>query len=131
LQITMTAPVTTAESGANDVRIEFDDLVELIARILVRHGASAFVAAVLANNCASAERDGSRSHGIFRVQGYVSTLQSGWVDGHAEPQVEERAGAFLAVDAKNGFAQPAVELVRPMLVARARTFGIALAAIRD
>lgn len=127
----MTVPVTAAQSGEDRVCITFDDLVGLIARILARHGASECVAAVLAKNCASAERDGSRSHGIFRVPGYVSTLRSGWVDGHAEPQVEERAGAFLAVDAKNGFAQPALELVQPMLAARARTFGIALAAIRE
>jgi LDH2 family malate/lactate/ureidoglycolate dehydrogenase len=36
---------------------------------------SADVARVLAQNCAGAERDGAHSHGVFRIPGYVSTLQ--------------------------------------------------------
>jgi delta1-piperideine-2-carboxylate reductase len=72
-------------------RLPFSDLEALLARIFQRHGTSGEVAAVLATNCASAQRDGADSHGIFRIPAYLSTLASGWVDGRAIPRVEEVA----------------------------------------
>lgn len=112
------------------VRLPFEDLVVLLERIFVRHGVSCANARVLAENCAFCERDGSFSHGIFRIPGYVSSLKSGWVDGAAVPIVEDTGGAFIRVDAKNGFAQPALAAARPFLVDRARRHGIALLAVR-
>lgn len=97
----------------------------------LRHGTSAEVAAVLANNCAGAERDGAHSHGVFRIPGYVSTLKSGWVNGQAVPVVEDVASGFVRVDAQNGFAQPALAAGRALLVEKARSAGIAVMAIRN
>ena len=111
--------------------IPFDQLRGTLARIFERHGTSAEVAAVLADNCASAERDGSHSHGVFRIPGYLSTLASGWVDGRAVPRVHDAAPGYLAVDAGNGFAQPAYMAAYGALVAKARANGIALLAIRN
>ncbi|HCY61881.1 MAG TPA: lactate dehydrogenase [Oxalobacteraceae bacterium] len=111
--------------------LSFAELSALLARIFERHGTSAEVAAILANNCASAQRDGSDSHGIFRIPGYVSTLASGWVDGKAVPQVTDAAPGFVTVDAKNGFAQPALAAARALLLEKARANGIALLAIHN
>ncbi len=69
--------------------------------------------------------------GYFRIPGYVSTLDSGWVNGKAVPVVEDVASGFVAVDAGNGFAQPALAAARPLLVAKARSAGIAILAIRN
>ncbi|RUP85664.1 aminotransferase class V-fold PLP-dependent enzyme, partial [Corynebacterium propinquum] len=102
------------------VRIGFAELVALLHRVFVLHGTSPQVAATLARNCAGAERDGAHSHGIFRIPGYVSTLASGWVNGKAEPVVTDVASGFVRVDAGNGFAQPALEAARPLLVEKAR-----------
>ncbi|MDH0630960.1 Ldh family oxidoreductase [Pseudomonas mosselii] len=113
------------------VRVPFNELRALLQSIFERHGCSAAVAAVLAHNCASAQRDGAHSHGVFRIPGYVSTLASGWVDGRAEPQVTDLAPAYLRVDAKGGFAQPALAAARPLLVEKARTAGIAVLAIHN
>ena len=109
----------------------FSELVALLTHIFIRHGTSAEVAAVLADNCARAERDGAHSHGVFRIPGYVSTLNSGWVDGRAVPQVEDVASGFVRVDAGNGFAQPALAAARSLLVEKARSAGIAVLAIRN
>lgn len=103
--------------------ISFESLTELLHRIFLVHGTSAAVADVLALNCASAERDGATSHGVFRMPAYVSTLRSGWVDGHAIPVVEDAAAAFVRVDARNGFAQPALALAAPLAMAKARDAG--------
>jgi delta1-piperideine-2-carboxylate reductase len=116
---------------ADTVRLPFPELVELLQRIFERHGTSAQVAACLAENCASAQRDGADSHGVFRIPGYVASLASGWVDGHADPRVEDAAAAFIRVDAGGGFAQPALAVARPLLAAKARDAGIALLAIRN
>ncbi len=111
--------------------IPFDTLRTTLTRIFERHGTSPAVAAVLADNCASAERDGAHSHGVFRIPGYLSTLASGWVDGHAVPRVRDMAPGFLSVDACNGFAQPAYMMAYDALVAKARGNGIALLAIHN
>ncbi|KNX77891.1 lactate dehydrogenase, partial [Pseudomonas sp. 250J] len=113
------------------VRVPFNELQALLQSIFERHGCSAAVAAVLAHNCASAQRDGAHSHGVFRIPGYVSTLASGWVDGRAEPQVSDLAPAYVRVDAKGGFAQPALAAARPLLVEKARRAGIAVLAIHN
>ena len=113
------------------VRVPFNELRALLQSIFERHGCSAAVAAVLAHNCASAQRDGAHSHGVFRIPGYVSTLASGWVDGRAEPKVTDLAPAYLRVDAKGGFAQPALAAARPLLVEKARTAGIAVLATHN
>ncbi|MBI6567772.1 Ldh family oxidoreductase [Pseudomonas synxantha] len=111
--------------------IPFTELVTLLQQVFVRHGTSPEVALVLAHNCASAERDGAHSHGVFRIPGYVSTLGSGWVNGKAVPVVEDVASGFVRVDADNGFAQPALAAARSLLVEKARSAGIALLAIRN
>lgn len=118
-------------TGVTPVRMPFAELQALLQGIFERHGCAERVATVLAHNCASAQRDGAHSHGVFRVPGYVSTLASGWVDGHAQPQVEDVAPAFVRVDARGGFAQPALAAARPLLVEKVRSAGIAVLAIHN
>ncbi|WP_339470851.1 Ldh family oxidoreductase [Pseudomonas sp. EL_65y_Pfl1_R83] len=125
----MSTPSKVVESS--NVSISFTALVALLQQVFERHGTSPEVAAILAHNCASAERDGAHSHGIFRIPGYLSTLASGWVDGRAVPQVTDVASGFVRVDAANGFAQPALEAARALLVEKARSAGIALMAIHN
>lgn len=108
-----------------------DALRAVVQQILVRNGCRAEVAAILAANCVAAERDGSVSHGLFRVDGYVSTLRSGWVDGAAVPVVEDRAPGCLMVDAANGFTQVALAAARPAFVQKIRDNGIAMLGIRN
>ncbi|MDB5983036.1 MAG: malate/L-lactate dehydrogenase [Pseudomonas sp.] len=126
----MSASSDTA-AQAEPQSISFTDLVELLRQVFERNGTSPEVAAVLANNCASAQRDGSHSHGIFRIAGYVSTLASGWVNGKAVPKVEDVGAAFIRVDAGGGFAQPALAAARALLVEKAKSAGIAVLAIRN
>jgi len=107
------------------------ELQALLQRIFERHGTSEDVAAILARNVAEAQRDGADSHGVFRMPGYVSTLASGWVDGHAVPVVTDAAPSFISVDARNGFAHPAHQAARALLLEKVRAQGIALLAIHD
>jgi delta1-piperideine-2-carboxylate reductase len=112
------------------IHLAYDDLVDLLQRIFVKHGVSGINAKILAENCAACERDGSLSHGIFRMAGYVSSLNSGWVDGKAVPEVEDVGPAFIRVDAKGGFTQPAFFAARPLLIEKVKENGVAVLAIR-
>jgi delta1-piperideine-2-carboxylate reductase len=111
--------------------ISFEDLSDLLARVLERHGTRPDIARIIGENCAMCERDGSASHGIFRIKGYLGSLTSGWVDGRATPRIEDVAPAFCRVDASNGFAQSALAQVRTLALDKAKTNGAAVVAIRN
>ena len=113
------------------VRTTFEDLAELLKTIFVVSGASEPNADILARNCAACERDGSVSHGVFRIPGYVASLKSGWVDGKACPAIEQSAPSMLRVDARNGFAQVAWAKAIPATLQMARQSGAVVVAIRD
>lgn len=117
--------------GTETVRVGFAELVVLLKAIFERHGAPENVAAILAANCASAERDGAHSHGVFRMASYAATLTSGYVDLHARPEVTDASPSLLRVDARNGFAQVALAAAMDPALAKARATGICLVVIRD
>jgi len=123
--------MSSPRDSAHTQTISFSELTQLLTQVFVRNGTSPEVAAVLAENCASAERDGSHSHGIFRIKGYLSSLAAGWVNEHAVPKVEDVGAAFVRVDAGGGFAQPAMQAAKSLLIEKARTAGIAILAIRN
>lgn len=115
----------------SDLFLSYHDMRSALAGVFEANSCSAAVAATLAANCAAAERDGSHSHGLFRMAGYVSTLRSGWVDGRAEPAVEDAAPGFVRVDARNGFTLPAHAKARARVIEKALANGVAVLAIRD
>ena len=113
------------------VRKDFDELTELLKDVFIRNGTSAFVADILATNCAGCERDGALSHGIFRMPGYVASLKTGWVDGQAEPEVEAVSPSFIRIDARNGFAQPALAAAAGAIDEAIERTGVVVVAIRN
>ena len=69
-------------------------------------------------------------HGLSRVAGYAAQLQAGKIEGHAQPKRSVPAPAPLRIDAKGGFAYPALDLGHRLLCRALRTeTGIAAAAI--
>jgi len=111
--------------------VSVDELNALITKVLVRHGVSHENAGPVADSIVACERDGTASHGLLRLPGYVATLKSGWVDGRAVPVVEDAAPGLVATNAANGFAQPALGASASLLRDKAKQQGIAVAAIRD
>src|SRR3954471_19165321 len=107
------------------------ELTDLVIRVFLRHGVAAENAGPLAETVVAAERDGTLSHGLLRLPGYVATLKSGWVDGRAVPVVIDAAPGLVATDARNGFAQPALQASASLLRDKARRQGIAAVAIHD
>jgi delta1-piperideine-2-carboxylate reductase len=80
----------------------------------------------LVRTVVNAERDGSLSHGLFRVPGYVASLRSGKVNGKARPSVSQRSPATVNVDGDNGFAPLALEIGVPVLADAAKKLGVSV-----
>jgi LDH2 family malate/lactate/ureidoglycolate dehydrogenase len=76
-----------------------------------------------------AEADECRSHGLYRIAGYVNSIRSGRVRAHAVPSVRMPTPGTVLVDGDLGFAPAAANAGRPDLVAAARRNGIAAMAL--
>jgi delta1-piperideine-2-carboxylate reductase len=113
------------------INLRPEALENLVARVLAANGMSGDNARIVAAVVAAAERDGARSHGLFRIPGYIGTLRSGWVNGNSVPDVKDAAPGVVATDADNGYSQVALAASRPLLLEKARRNGIALLAIRN
>jgi delta1-piperideine-2-carboxylate reductase len=102
------------------------DIDALAKDTLMSFGADSENAGAVANIISRAERDGCVSHGLFRLPGYVATLKSGKVDGHARPTVETPFSAVVRVDGHNCFAPMAVSTGQSALIEAANNCGIAV-----
>jgi len=103
---------------------------DLVAAALVRCRTSADNARIVAAALVAAEADGLKGHGLSRVPTYAAQAKVGKVDGFARPSSRRQRPGILAVDAADGFAFPALDLVVRELPAVAREQGVAAAPIR-
>ena len=113
-------------------RLSIGELHSLCLRALRAHGLREPSARLVAESITSAEASGCHSHGVFRLQGYCEALETGRVDGRAEPVLESLAGtATVRVNAQGSFAPAALDLAVPALASAARQHGVAACAVRD
>ncbi len=63
----------------------------------------------MARALVKADADGIPSHGVSRLPAYADQAKAGKVDGFATPDVTTPKSASIRVDAKSGFAYPAIE----------------------
>lgn len=113
------------------VALDLEDIHDLVVSVLRANGCDNENAQAVARTIAAAERDGSASHGLFRIPGYVAALRNGRVQGGAKPTIDQVTPAFLRVDGDGGFAPLALELGLPALATAAKTLGVAVMTITD
>jgi len=106
--------------------LSLDEIYQLAFDCLTKAGADQANADAVANTVMRAERDGSASHGLFRIPGYVATLLSGKVNGKADPQPEQVTPAFVRCHGQNGHAPLAINRSVEMLAESALTCGVAV-----
>ena len=114
-----------------DVRLQLDGLRALIVEILVAHDTARGNAEQVAQALVAAEADGQKGHGASRVPSYAAQARSGKVDGHAAPKAIRLGGSASVVDARDGFAYPAVALAQQTLRAALADSPLAAVAIRN
>lgn len=90
------------------MKLTIEAIEDLAAGALAAAGTEERNARCVARALAAAEADGLASHGLSRVPFYADQARSGKVDGRADPVVEVVAAAAVAVDARDGFAYPAI-----------------------
>ena len=90
--------------SSKTTELSLDEIFNLAKTALLNNGANEENADAVAATVTNAERDGSVSHGLFRIPGYIKALQSKKVDGSAKPEIEEVTPTILRCDAQNGFA---------------------------
>jgi delta1-piperideine-2-carboxylate reductase len=113
------------------VKVGIAELTGLVGRALRYGGLSPRNTALVAEVIVAAERDGSRSHGLQRLPGYLSSLASGWVDGKARPTITSPGPGLIHANARNGFAQIALAKANNALRKAAERNGVALLGIQD
>jgi (2R)-3-sulfolactate dehydrogenase (NADP+) len=94
------------------------------------HGATVDNARPVAQAIARAEADGNRVCGLYYLPIFCRHLAIGKIDGRAVPEVTTR-GATVTVDARSGFAHPAIAAGMPALIDAARLSGIGAMAVRN
>lgn len=107
------------------------DLEGRIEAIFLRAGMSQTQARPIARVIAAGERDGCKSHGVFRVEVVLKTLKAGKVRGDAEPSLVAAEGAVVRVNGQGGFANAAFALGLPKLAETAGRQGLAALVIND
>lgn len=108
-----------------------EDIHDLAYGCLRNAGCDDPNAAAVARTIAEAERNGSTSHGLFRLPGYLASLASGKVNGHAVPREEHVTASAIRLDGDRGFAPLAIEYGTPLLADAASSSGVAVLLIRN
>jgi (2R)-3-sulfolactate dehydrogenase (NADP+) len=112
-------------------RVALADLEALIAAALAAAGTSEANAVCVARALVRAEAEGLSSHGAARAPAYADQVRSGKVDGGAIPDVARPKPGLIRVDAKTGFAFPALATGVEAGAAAARETGCAWVAVSN
>jgi len=117
---------------SNDtVTLSLSDVHDLALRVLQHHGLSDRHAQAIARVVTAGQRDECHSHGLYRLLTVVRTLRQGKVSRDAEPVVQDRTPALVAVDAQHAFSPLAFEVGSQILTEKARQVGMAALVINN
>ena len=81
--------------------LTLDEIFELAKKTLLSNACDEETATILADLIMKAERDGSLSHGLFRLPAYVSGLKSGKINAKARPEVKKISPSVIKVLGNN------------------------------
>jgi LDH2 family malate/lactate/ureidoglycolate dehydrogenase len=97
--------------------------------IFTAAGATAAIAATVADALVLANLLGHDSHGVMRIPSYVQQIKRGRLQPAAEPVVAQQRGATALVDGRSGFGQVAGRFATDQVVALAKEYGAAAAGV--
>ena len=113
------------------ISLSLDEIYNLSKKTLLANGCDEETANILADLITKAERDGSLSHGLFRLPSYVSGLKSGKINGKARPEIIKISPSVIKVLGNNCLATIVLNKSIPELVKAAKMNGIAVLAITN
>ena len=113
------------------ISLTLDEIFDLSKKTLLANGCDAETASILSDLIMKAERDGSLSHGVFRLPAYVSGLKSGKINGKGKPEVKIISPSVIRVLGNNCLAPVVLNKGVPELIKAAKENGIAVLAITN
>jgi LDH2 family malate/lactate/ureidoglycolate dehydrogenase len=108
-----------------------DTVRDFVARILGGAGVDRHDAAIVAESLVLAELRGQSSHGLARLETYVKRVQAGLIAKRSSPTVVYDAPALRIYDANYAFGHVVGRQVMDDCIQRARSQGVAAAAVRN
>ena len=115
----------------NTISISLEEIYALAKKILLFNGCDEENANILSDTIMRAERDGSLSHGLFRLPAYVAALKSKKVNGKARPEVKKISPSVIKVLGNSAFAPMVLKVGLPELIKLAKETGVAVLAITN
>tara|TARA_B110000003_G_scaffold268374_1_gene297792 strand:- start:3176 stop:4183 length:1008 start_codon:yes stop_codon:yes gene_type:complete len=109
----------------NKITLNIVEARSLIWNALVGSGTSPENAEYFTEAILDTELSGLEGHGFYWLQYYCAHLRSDKVDGKAVPYVEQVSETSFRVNAKHGFAHPAIEAGFQRLIPAAKKHGVA------
>ena len=113
------------------ISLSLDEIYNLSKKTLLANGCDEETANILADLITKAERDGSLSHGLFRLPSYVSGLKSGKINGKARPEIIKISPSVIKVLGNNCLVPMVLNKSIPELVKAAKENGVAVLAINN
>ena len=111
--------------------LTLDEIYALAKKTLLMNGCDELNAEAVAKTVTYAERDGSVSHGLFRIPGYIAALKSKKVKGDSRPTTDYLTQNTIRVNGDYGFAPLAIQVGVPALVEIANKHGVGVLAINN
>mgnify|MGYP001281554859 CR=1 FL=1 len=105
------------------VSLTLDEIFELAKKTLLANGCDDETASILSDLIRNAERDGSVSHGLFRLPAYVTGLKSGKINGKGKPEVKKISSSVIKVEGNNCLAPVVLNKGVPELIKAAKEIG--------
>jgi len=115
----------------NTTKLTLDEIYKLALKTLKLNGCDDFNAEAVANTVTNAERDGSISHGLFRIPGYVASLKSKKVKGNSKPYNSFLTQNAICVEGDYGFAPVAIQTGIPALIETTNKHGVGVLTIKN
>ena len=113
------------------VSLTLDEIFDLAKKTLLANGCDEETSSILSDLLMKAERDGSLSHGLFRLPAYVSGLKSGKINGKGKPEVKKISESVIKVLGNNCLAPIVLNKGLPELIKAAKEKGVAVLAINN
>jgi len=111
--------------------LSLKEIYDLAKKTLLFNGCDEENANILSDTIMRAERDGSLSHGLFRLPAYVASLKSKKVNGKARPEVKKISPSVIKVLGNNCLAPMVLNKGLPELIKTAKENGVAVLAINN
>jgi LDH2 family malate/lactate/ureidoglycolate dehydrogenase len=119
-----------SDDFAPAARVAESDLQGFTARVLRHVGMREADAATVAAVLVASDVRGIASHGVARLDYYVTMIEAGSIDPAAEPAIASASATTAVLDARNGMGQPAGVRAMTLAIEKAAAHDLGMVVVR-